>query len=30
MLRKIKNKIGKDEPILEKLSEIYEKDIYTL
>ena len=30
MLKKIKNKIAKDEPILENLSAIYEKDIYTL
>ena len=28
MMRKIRNKIGKDEPILQKVSDIYAEDIY--
>ena len=28
MMRKIRNKIGKDEPILAKISDIYTEDIY--
>ena len=29
MMRSIRNKIGKDEPILTKISNIYAEDIYT-